>query len=111
MTAENLAKHRLDPNIAFWKQLKNGSDHFEVTKHEPTVGVCGKHYVFNATPANGQHLDPTAACPPLKHDPQIAALVAEKQAKDDAKIAELVASGVKPIRTRLSGRRPASRIH
>ena len=52
---------------------------------------CGKHYVFNATPANGEHLDPTAACPPLKDDPQIAALVAEKQAKDDAKIAELAA--------------------
>ena len=98
MTAENLVKHRLDPNIAFWKQLKEGNDHFEVTKQEPTVGVCGKRYVFNATPANGEHLDPAAACPPLKHDPQIAALVAEKQAKDDAKIAELAASGVKPIR-------------
>jgi murein L,D-transpeptidase YafK len=98
MTAENLAKHRLDPNIAFWKQLKEGSDNFEVTKQEPNVGVCGKRYVFNATPANGQHLDPAAACPPLKHDQQIAALVAEKQAKDDAKIAELAASGVKPIR-------------
>src|ERR1700736_3212727 len=46
MTAENLAKHRLDPNIAFWKELKNGSDHFEVSKTEPPVGVCGKHYVF-----------------------------------------------------------------
>ncbi len=98
MTAENLVKHRLDPNIAFWKQLKEGNDHFEVTKQEPTVGVCGKRYVFNATAANGEHLDPAAACPPLKHDPQIAALVAEKQAKDDAKIAELAASGVKPIR-------------
>jgi hypothetical protein len=98
MTAENLVKHRLDPNIAFWKQLKEGNDHFEVTKQEPTVGVCGKRYVFNATPANGQHLDPAAACPPLKQDPQIAALVAEKQAKDDAKIAELAASGVKAIR-------------
>jgi murein L,D-transpeptidase YafK len=98
MTAENFVKHRLDPNIAFWKQLKEGNDHFEVTKQEPTVGVCGKRYVFNATPANGQHLDPAAACPPLKQDLQIAALVAEKQTKDDAKIAELAASGVKPIR-------------
>ena len=31
MTAENLAKHRADPNIAFWKNLKEGSDYFEVT--------------------------------------------------------------------------------
>ena len=49
MTAENLAKFRLDPNIDFWKELKNGSDHFEVTKQEPPVVVCGKHYVFGAT--------------------------------------------------------------
>ena len=49
MTAENLAKFRLDPNIDFWKELKNGSDHFEVTKQEPPVIVCGKRYVFGAT--------------------------------------------------------------
>ena len=49
MTAENMAKFRFDPNIDFWKNLKNGSDHFEVTKAEPSVLVCGKHYVFDAT--------------------------------------------------------------
>ena len=37
MTAKNLAQHRLDPNIAFWKNLKEGSDYFEVTKEEPRV--------------------------------------------------------------------------
>src|SRR5215207_6025265 len=31
MTAENLAKHRADPHIAFWRNLKEGSEHFEVT--------------------------------------------------------------------------------
>ena len=98
MTPENLARHRLDPNIAFWKQLKEGNDHFEVSKREPEVGVCGKHYVFDAKAANGQRLDPEAACPPLKRDSEVAALVAEKQARDDAKIAELATSGVKPVR-------------
>ena len=49
MTAENMAKFGLDPNIEFWKNLKDGSDHFEVTKAEPSVLVCGKHYVFDAT--------------------------------------------------------------
>src|SRR5690349_6116914 len=29
MTAENMAKYRSDPNIAFWKILKKGSDRFE----------------------------------------------------------------------------------
>ena len=59
MTAENLAKYRLDPNIDFWKQLKEGSDNFEVTKQEVAVGVCNKHYVFNAVPANGRISTPT----------------------------------------------------
>jgi murein L,D-transpeptidase YafK len=96
MTAENLAKFRLDPNIAFWKELKNGSDHFEVTKAEPPVLVCGKHYAFGA--AATSEVSATKPCPELKRDDDVEAAVAEKEQKDDAKAAELVASGVKPIR-------------
>jgi murein L,D-transpeptidase YafK len=96
MTAENLAKFRLDPNIGFWKDLKNGSDHFEVTKAEPSVLVCGKRYVFGAT-ANGE-VSATQPCPALTRDESAETLVAEKEQKDDAKVADLVASGVKPIR-------------
>jgi murein L,D-transpeptidase YafK len=99
MTAENLAKHRADPNIAFWKQLKEGADNFEVTKLEPKVGVCARHYVFNASPeAPGQRLEADAVCPPLKQDSEIASLVREKQHQDEQKIAELTASGVKAVR-------------
>jgi murein L,D-transpeptidase YafK len=97
MTPENMAKYRLDPNIEFWKELKNGSDHFEVTKTEPPVVVCGKHYVFGAT-ANGP-VSASAACPALHRDDEVEALVAKKEAKDNAKVAELAASGVKAIRT------------
>ena len=96
MTAENMAKFRLDPNIAFWKNLKEGADHFEVTKTEPSVLVCGKHYVFDAT-ANGE-VSGSEPCPALKRDDSVEAAVAEKENKDEAKVAELVASGVKPIR-------------
>ena len=96
MTAENLAKFRLDPNIDFWKDLKNGSDHFEVTKAEPSVTVCGKRYVFDAT-AKGD-VSASEPCPALTRDEDVEALVAEKEQKDDAKVADLVASGVKPIR-------------
>ncbi|MFO1101749.1 MAG: murein L,D-transpeptidase family protein [Methylocystis sp.] len=96
MTAENLAKHRLDPNIDFWKQLKEGSDHFEVTLQEPQVAFCNRRYVFNAEGA--AHLDPNAACPPLNQNPEVAQAVAEKRAQDDAKVAELAQSGVRPVR-------------
>jgi murein L,D-transpeptidase YafK len=98
MTAENLAKYRLDSNIAFWKQLKEGSDNFEVTKQDVAVGVCSKHYVFNAVPADGSQFDPTGACPPLKRNPDTQADVAAKQKSDEAKIAKL-ADEVSPIHT------------
>src|SRR5260370_21078280 len=96
MTAENLAKHRLDPNIAFWKELKNGSDDFEIAKTEPSVLVCGKRYVFGATASS--EVSATGPCPALKRDEAVEAEVAEKASKDDAKAADLAASGVTPIR-------------
>jgi murein L,D-transpeptidase YafK len=80
MTAQNLAKHRYDPHIAFWRNLKEGADHFEVTKTEPQVAVCGRRYAFNA---------PNCTDP----DPAIAQAVARKQAEDEQKIAELVTKG------------------
>ncbi len=48
MTPRNLARHRNNPNMAFWKNLKEGYDHFEVTRQEPQVDVCERRYVFNA---------------------------------------------------------------
>ena len=96
MTAENLAKHRLDLNIDFWKQLKTGSDHFDVAHREPAVAVCGKRYVFDAV-ADGP-MEAGAPCPALRRDEGIEAQVAQKQSHDDAEIAELVAKGLKPVR-------------
>lgn len=95
MTAENLAKHRLDQNIGFWKNLKEGNDHFEVTKQEPKVAFCGRRYVFNAQ--SGGHMDALSACPPIKHDPELIASVSAKASKDEEKVAEL-AQTVKPVR-------------
>jgi hypothetical protein len=95
MTAQNMAKFRLDPNIDFWKNLKDGSDHFEVTKNEPSVLVCGKHYVFDATTKD--EVSGSEPCPALKRDPNIEAQVAEKENEDETKVADLAASGVKPI--------------
>ena len=95
MTAENMAKYRADPNIAFWKQLKEGADNFEVSKQDVNFGVCGRHYVFNVTSRN---LDPVAACPALQHD-GIQAEVAARQSEDDAKVEKLIASGTPSVRT------------
>jgi murein L,D-transpeptidase YafK len=66
MTAENIAKYRLDPNIDFWKEIKVGADHFEVAKTEPSVLVCGQHYEFDATPKSA--VSAGAPCPELQRD-------------------------------------------
>jgi murein L,D-transpeptidase YafK len=96
MTSENLAKQRLDPNIAFWKELKNGADHFEVTKAEVPVLVCDRHYVFGAK-ADGEY-SARGACPKLIRDEDVEGQVAAKASQDDEQVAALVAKGVKPIR-------------
>ena len=61
MTALNMARHRNNPNFAFWKMLKEGYDHFEATKQEPKVAVCEKRYVFDADAA-AKPFNPRGAC-------------------------------------------------
>ncbi len=87
MTPENMARHRQDPNYAFWVMLKEGSDNFAVTAKVPKVGVCGKRYVFNANSSTA--LNASIPCPPLTYSPAVLAAVKAKQASDDALIAEL----------------------
>ncbi len=81
MTPENLAKHRLDSNIAFWKNLKEGTDYFDVTGDEPQVGVAGGRYVFNG---NG--------------DASVAQAVQQKRQRDETQVAALVAKGTPAIK-------------
>jgi murein L,D-transpeptidase YafK len=101
MTAQNLAKHRNNPNMPFWKMLKQGSDHFEVTQLEPKVDVCEQRYVFNAekdpTSTRPLTFTPTGKCP-VSHVPDdIAQAVAEKQRKDEYATAELISRGTPSV--------------
>ncbi|RXF73668.1 L,D-transpeptidase family protein [Hansschlegelia zhihuaiae] len=89
MTAQNIARRRDDKNMKFWKNLKQGSDAFEVTKLEPKVDACGKKYVFNAQTGPLSSIDPNAACPSYSVDPQIAKAVAAKEKTDNILIAQL----------------------
>jgi murein L,D-transpeptidase YafK len=107
MTAQNFAKHRNNPNIAFWKMLKKGNDHFEVTQQEPRVNVCEKRYVFDAEGRGGRPLSFSAAgqCPVYEVPEDIASAVREKQHRDEVQIAELTRRGtaVAPVRTGADG--------
>jgi murein L,D-transpeptidase YafK len=109
MTGENLAKHRNSPHLAFWKMLKQGSDHFEVTRAEPRVNVCEKRYVFNAqTPGDPMRpltFSASGKCPVYEVDSEIASLVQDKERKDEATFAELSRRNVAtaPIKTNADG--------
>ena len=85
MTAKNMALYRSDPNIAFWNQLKEGSDRFESTGEMLQTSVLGGRYAFapSADPAK---------------DAQAKAFHAAEQAK----ITDLIAGGSAAVRTTYS---------
>ncbi|MGH2340574.1 L,D-transpeptidase family protein [Segnochrobactraceae bacterium EtOH-i3] len=94
MTPENLAEHADNPNMAFWKMLKEGSDHFEVTGSVPKVDVCGRKYVFDAQAKTGS-FNPSASCPAYEVPQEISIAVASKRQRDDAEFTRLVAERAK----------------
>ena len=98
MTAENMAKHRDNPNIAFWRMLKEGNDHFEVTRQEPKVEVCDKRYVFNAIPFDpAQSFSPQRSCPVYDQPVDVVQAVKAKREADNKEYAALVARGIKTV--------------
>jgi murein L,D-transpeptidase YafK len=109
MTPKNLARHRNNPNLAFWKMLKIGNDHFEATHLEPKVDVCNRRYVFDAQrpPNSGKPLvfNPTGKCPAFVVNPKIVRQALEKQRADELEYEKLLADNVPaaPIYSELDG--------
>lgn len=97
MTPVNMARHRNNPNMAFWKMIKEGYDHFEVTRQEPKVDFCEKKYVFDAAKAPDAKRDPvfdaSAKCPAYVIPEDIASAVRQKEQRDEAEYAKLVSKG------------------
>jgi murein L,D-transpeptidase YafK len=109
LTPTNLARHRTNPHMDFWKMLKIGNDHFETTHLQPKVDVCGRRYVFDAQPLpnSSQPLvfDPNAQCPAFVVNPKIARAALAKQRADEVEYAQLVKDNVPvdPIHSGLDG--------
>jgi murein L,D-transpeptidase YafK len=109
LTPANLARHRTNPNMAFWQMLKIGNDHFEATHLETKVDVCDRHYVFDAQqpPDSSKPLvfDPAGNCPTFVVNPKIARPALEKQHADELEYAQLVKDDVPvaPIYSGLDG--------
>ena len=104
MTPQNFARHRSNPNMAFWKMLKEGNDAFEVTKQEVKVNFCEKKYVFDAERPEGATRDPvfsaSAKCPAYSVPDDVAEAIRNKQRDDELKTAQLITRGTAPARSR-----------
>src|ERR1700760_1162075 len=85
-TPVNMAKHRNNPNMPFWKMIKEGWDHFEVTRQEPKVDFCEKKYVFDAVKAPNARNEPvfnaSAKCPVYVIPDEIADAVRDRQQEE-----------------------------
>jgi murein L,D-transpeptidase YafK len=108
MTPTNLARHRTNPHMAFWKMLKIGNDHFEGTHLEPKVDVCDKHYVFDAVQARGSAqiiFNATGRCPAYVVNPEVAGPALEKSHADEVQYAALVKGNAwtAPVHSGLDG--------
>jgi murein L,D-transpeptidase YafK len=103
MTPLNMARHRDSPHMAFWKMLKQGYDHFEVTHLAPKVDVCEKHYVFDGE--STAQFSAADRCPAYRVPEGIAAAVRDRQRRDDILTAELISRGTPtvPVTTGVDG--------
>ena len=109
MTPQNMAKHRNNPHIAFWRMLKKGNDHFEVTRLEPKVDVCEKRYVFDAEAPGGARplsFSPAGKCPAYRsagRDRQRGARQAAQGRDPDRRAEPRAIRRLAPIRTNADG--------
>jgi murein L,D-transpeptidase YafK len=92
MTPQNLAKHASSPHLAFWKDIKEGYDRFELTKTPPAWDVCNKEYVFDVPRTSAEVLNAVAACPAGIGETTMTAALQQKQAADEATMAAEVAA-------------------
>jgi murein L,D-transpeptidase YafK len=68
MDEANMARHAGSEWAPFWKTLKEGYDHFELTRQVPNVAVCSRRYLVNVSLAGGEagRVDPEGACPAFR---------------------------------------------
>ncbi|MCT4657030.1 MAG: murein L,D-transpeptidase [Cohaesibacter sp.] len=81
MTPENMARNRNNEHFPFWVNLKNGYDHFQITKKPPRVEVCNRTYIFNPEGANS--FDATGSCPDYTIKPDLLASLQQMRASEE----------------------------
>ncbi|MDP1732329.1 MAG: murein L,D-transpeptidase family protein [Devosia sp.] len=109
MTPQNLAKHSSSPHLAFWKDIKEGYDRFELSKTPPTWDVCNREYVFDVPRPSAEVLDAVAACPAGIGETTMTVALRQKQAADEAAmVTEVAALADKEAKARAEAERLAA---
>lgn len=90
LTPENMARYRDHKSYKFWNQIREGYDHFEITKRPPDVQVCGRRYVFNQKAEGNAKFRANAACPPMSQSPALQLAYANYQKDYNEKFATAV---------------------
>jgi murein L,D-transpeptidase YafK len=81
MTPQNMAKHASSPHFAFWQNIKEGYDRFEIAKAPPAWDVCEKRYTFDVSGA--QALEAAGVCPGRQPGDTLVAALTKKQMSDN----------------------------
>ncbi len=103
MTAANMAEHQDDQHFEFWKMLKEGYDHFEITRAPPKVDVCDKRYVFNRIPEGEKGFKAQDACPQMTVPSTLALAYGKLITKEDEVFQKALKS--KAVKEAWSGRK------
>ncbi len=103
MTPANMARYRNDQNYAFWKMLKEGYDHFEITKVPPKVDVCEKRYVFNRIPEGDGTFSATEACPAFTQPQSLVTAYQSYQSNYEAAFSSAVGGDIPAPKPTIAG--------
>jgi len=95
MTPLNMARHRNSQHMSFWRMIKQGYDHFEVTHLEPRVDVCDKRYAFGAE--STENFSPAGPCPAYEVPDGVTAAVLQKERQDDFETTQLIIRGIATV--------------
>jgi murein L,D-transpeptidase YafK len=103
MTQLNMARHRDSPHLAFWKMIKHGYDHFEVTHPEPKVAVCDKRYVLGTESTDS--FSSADRCRTYEVPEEVVLAVRDKQRRDEIEATKLIIRGTPtaPVTTGVDG--------
>lgn len=110
MTAANMARYRNDPNFGFWQMLKEGYDHFEITKVPPKVDVCERRYVFNRVAGEGQSFKASEPCPAAVQSDAIRVAYSAREASEKSAFDAALSQNLPPPAPSIAGIKEANLV-